>query len=83
MKRLVRKAEDFQQDDFLGRRIEIVYNKSKYFGFLGYVDEKLRSGDKYRVFLEPQNYEENQNYHTVYVNKTEAFKWLRVLEEEV
>ena len=84
MKRLVKRSnEEIQQhDDFLGKRVEIVYNKSKFIGFTGYVDEKLRNGDKYRIFLEPQSYEENQEYHVIYVKKDEAFKWFRIINEE-
>lgn len=81
MKRLIKKADEFS-DDFLGKRIEIVYNKSKFFGYVGNVDSSVRSGEKYRVFLEPQPFEQNQNIHTIYVKKTDAFKWFKIINEE-
>lgn len=87
MKRLIRKAEDQYQeqqpeanDNYLGQYVEIVYNKSKWLGYTGMVDEKLR-GEKYLIYLDPKNYEDPNEFHRVYITKYEASKWLNIIQD--
>lgn len=93
MKRLIKKSENTydyseeqqpqyeQQDDFLGKNIEIIYNKSKWFGYNGKVDSRLRPGNKYVVYLDTKEYEQGQKPHRVYISKYDAFKWMNIITQ--
>lgn len=83
MKRLIKKSENFYDyDDFLGKRVEIVYNKSKFFGCRGYVDDQIRPGNKYRVFVEVYDRLSDRYFiKSVYIKREEAFKWLKIVDE--
>lgn len=89
MKRLIRKAENKYdygqseqeqvQDDFLGQNIEIAYNKSKWFGYTGYVDTKMH-GNEYVVYLDVKNYEQDQKPHRIRIDRDDAYKWMNVIQ---
>ncbi|MNV72812.1 hypothetical protein D3C71_1659270 [compost metagenome] len=84
MKRLIRKAEEeYQEDPYLGKYTEIVNRKSKYFGYYAWVDEKLSSDDRYKLYIEPKSYDlDNEHYHINFIKKWDAPKWLNIITYE-
>ena len=81
MKRLIAKKDD-PNDQFLGAPIEIIYPKSKYIGFQGWIDEHYHK-DQYKLMFEPQAWENTDKWHTIYVNINDIYKWVRILQQEV
>lgn len=79
MKRLIKKSEEDYKDDYLGKYVEIVYTRSKFFGYRGWVEDRMRTNDKYRIFLEIYNGDE-MKYHIMYVSKYKAYQWLKILD---
>jgi hypothetical protein len=98
VKRLVRKAEsqegefeqlqgdekyDEYQDPYLGRYVEIVNKRSKYFGYHAWVDDKMATHDQYKIYLEPKNYDEPNfegKYIVNFVSAIHAEKWFNIVE---
>lgn len=88
MKRLIRRAEEDnqniqveQEDPYLGKYIEIVNPRSKYFGFFGWVDDKLASDNRYKLFIIPKEYEHFEgDYHINFIKRWDATKWLNIVE---
>lgn len=77
MKRLIRTCS---QDEFLGQIIEIIYLKSKYNGYRGWVGPKLING-KFRISLPPASYEETNKNHIFYILPEDIYKWVRIIKK--
>lgn len=87
MKRLIRKSEEEQQyveqqDPYLGQYVEIVNKNSKYYGFYAWVDKKPASDNRYKIFIEPKEYENTDQYHINFVRKWDAAKWFNIITVE-
>lgn len=80
MKRLIAK-KDREDDDYLGAPIEIIYPKSKYIGYRGWIDEHYHK-DQYKLMLEPQQWENTSKWHKFNVNINDIWKWVRILPQE-
>jgi len=80
MKRLIAK-QDAPVDEFLGAPIEIIYPKSKYIGYRGWIDNTYHK-DKYRIMLEPQQWENTSRWHKFDIKIDDIYKWVRILPQE-
>lgn len=87
MKRLIKKSEESQEqeyqeeDPYLGKYIEIVNPRSKYFGFYGWVDKNVASDDRYKLYIIPKEYEDFKGkYHINFIRTWDATKWLNIVE---
>jgi hypothetical protein len=78
MKRLI---EAIENDLFLGSRVEIINNRSKYYSFVGRVDKKYHN-NKYRITIPPAQWEQTEHDHVIYVGVDSSYKWIRVMPEE-
>lgn len=81
MGRLVKKAQE-PIDEFLGAYIEVIYPKSKFIGYRGWIDTKYYK-NKYKLMLEPAAWEQKQDrYHIYYVDINNIYKWVRIMPKE-
>jgi|BioPla2DNA2_1021312.scaffolds.fasta_scaffold62204_2 hypothetical protein len=80
MKRLIAK-HDAPIDKFLGAPIEIIYPKSKFIGYRGWIDNVYHDG-KYYLMLEPQQWENTSKWHRFNIKITDIYKWVRILPLE-
>ncbi|MNJ90148.1 hypothetical protein D3C87_77420 [compost metagenome] len=75
-------AEVPREDPYLGRYVEIVNRRSKYYGHHAWVDDKLYT-DRYKLFIEPLQYDnlpEGKDYLINFVGTYQAPKWFTVVE---
>ena len=78
MKRLIKTCN---QENFLGKIIEIIYPKSKYSGYRGWIGPNLVNG-KFRISLPPAIYEDREQNHIFYINPEDIYKWARIIDSK-
>lgn len=81
MKRLVKKAEE-QEDRFLGSPIEIINVKSKYNGYLGWIDDKYHN-EKYKVLIKPMYERDGKEWLPMYIDYHQIERWVQVISKEL
>jgi hypothetical protein len=75
----MRLIKAFKDEDYFGAVIEIIYPKSKYSGFRGWVGPKFING-KFRISLPPATFEETDNIHIFYVKPEDIYKWVNIIK---
>lgn len=79
MKRLIKTCGD---EEFLGQFIEIIYPKSRFNGYRGWIGNSLIKG-KFRISLPPATYEEREQNYIFYVEPENIYKWVRIVRKNV
>ena len=75
--RLIKAIRD---EDYFGAIIEIIYPKSKYSGFRGWIGPKFVNG-KFRVSLPPATYEQTDQNHIFYIKPEDIYKWVNIVKK--
>lgn len=81
MKRLRKLGEEFV-DRFLGSPIEIINNKSRYYGYYGWIDNEYHN-DKYKVLIKPKYDYDGKKWIPLYVEYHRVEYWVRIVPEEL
>lgn len=85
VKRLIKGTNDvwYYEDPYLGKYVQIVNRKSKYYGYYAWVADKMASDDRYKLYIEPKPHDDVQDqYHINFIKRWDAPKWLNVIEIE-
>ena len=70
---------NLKDEDYFGKLIEIIYGKSKYNGFRGWIGPNLING-KFRVTLPPATWEQTNENHIFYIKPENIYKWVNIVE---
>jgi hypothetical protein len=78
MGKLLKFCNEEENDQYLGRYVEIVNSESKYFGYFAWVDDKIASDNRYKLLIVPKEIENKQDFHINFIKRYDARKWLNL-----
>ena len=76
--RLIKAA--LRDEDYFGAVVEIIYIKSKYNGYRGWIGPSLVS-DKFRITLPPATFEQTEANHIFYIKPKDIYKWVNIIRQ--
>jgi hypothetical protein len=87
VKRLIKKASDQEElkeqgveDPYLGQYVEITNHKSKYYGYKAWVSKNYASGERYKLYIIPEEWEHtDKKYHINFIRRWDARRWLSIV----
>jgi len=77
MSRLIRAIRD---EEYFESFIEIIYPKSKYSGYRGWIGPNLVN-EKFRITLPPAIWEQTNENHIFYIKPENIYKWVNIIRK--
>jgi len=77
--RLIKAA--LRDEDYFGAVVEIIYAKSKYNGYRGWIGPHLVN-EKFRVTLPPATFEQTNESHIFYIKPKDIYKWVNIIKQK-
>jgi len=73
--RLIKAIRD---EDYFGAFIEVIYPKSKYSGYRGWIGPSFVN-EKFRITLPPATWEQTNENHIFYIKPENIYKWVNII----
>jgi len=67
-----------RDEDYFGAFIEVIYPKSKYSGYRGWIGPSFVN-NKFRITIPPATWEQTNENHIFYIKPEHIYKWVNII----